>query len=403
MTRFIRTAVLALLTSGSMGCVVGTIDESTGDRALDEDPAETVDYIAAGCAKHARIFTYNPRGWEHLSLAFAANPSPCADYYVHLPAGTGDKTIPRGPKAPAEVHAYGPQFHALAEFHYGEWAKVGKLSWLDKGKLFRKRMIAQGYDPKRDTWSINELPSTTRKDPAVRQNVRDLVKGLYDGNAGDAPLGGLVWNIGVGTAMVNYSVYKPLLEDWLTDAAFWKGMNAHVRWWGQEVYASPEDVCVGSATVGQRAQHINDFAYHPAELAFAGPSAAGAARAFFDESYTPTLSAFWHGDAYRTVNTSLDNMKHHVSTQIYAARAWSTTHSYPDWRVSLAWNEQLDGASVADQGSLAKRIAQSVHDAYSNQHDEASRACSPSGAYTWCGCKVAGASFNDGWKTFQSW
>src|SRR5204862_8338020 len=125
----------------------------------DEDTTQSADGIN-GCAKHARIFSYNPRGWEHLTDAFAANPSPCADYSVHLPAGTGDKTMPRGPKSAPEIRARGAQFHALAEFHFGEWAKVTNMSWLDKGRLFRKRMVAQGYDPGRDSWSINELPSS---------------------------------------------------------------------------------------------------------------------------------------------------------------------------------------------------------------------------------------------------
>ncbi len=401
MMQALRTAALALALS-TTACV-GDIAEPAGDQTgAPEDTSESADAIA-GCAKHARIFSYNPVGWEHLTQAFADNPSPCADYYVHLPAGTGDKTTPRGPNAPAEIRAHGPRFHALAEFHYGKWSEVANLSWLDKGKLFRKRMIDQGYDPLRDSWSINELPSTTRTDPQVRQHVRDLVNGLYDGPPGSPPMGGLVWNIGVGTQMVNYAVYKPVLEDWLEDAGFWQDMNAHVRWWGQEVYARPSEVCVGSATAGQRAEQIDEFAFHPAELAFAGPAGAAAARAFFDESYTPTLSAFWHGDSYGTEKLTLVQMKHHVSSQIYAARLWAKTHPYPDWRLSLSWNEQLDGASEADLAGLAQRVAAAVRDAYSNLHDEASRACSPSGAYTWCGCSVSGASFNPGWKTFQSW
>src|SRR5262245_16286443 len=68
-----------------------------------------------GCPKNARIFTYDPVGHGHLADAFGANPSPCADYYIHLPAIAGDKTNPRGPAAVDDVHAHGPRFHALAE------------------------------------------------------------------------------------------------------------------------------------------------------------------------------------------------------------------------------------------------------------------------------------------------
>src|SRR5262249_27941011 len=73
--------------------------QETGDSAL-----------APGCARAARVFTYDPVGWAHLGKAFSENPSPCAQYYIHLPALAGDKTEPRGPGAVDEVHGYGAQF-----------------------------------------------------------------------------------------------------------------------------------------------------------------------------------------------------------------------------------------------------------------------------------------------------
>jgi len=33
----------------------------------------------------------------------------------------------------------------------------------------------------------------------------------------------------------------------------------------------------------------------------------------------------------------------------------------------------------------------------------AARACSPSGAFTWCTPEVSGAAFNPAWDTFESW
>ncbi len=396
-------AFALLVTSTMFGCVAATAEEADAEQdesteqALDEAP------VPPGCDKHARVFSYNPRGWETLTQAFADNPSACADYYVHIPAPVADKTKPRGPNAAAGIRAHGQRFHALAEFHFGAWSEVTNMTWYEKGVEFRKRMVEAGYDPKVDSWAINELPSSVRKDPTVRAHVRDLVRGLYEGPAGAPKNGGLVFTIGVGSQMVNYSAYKPALEDWTLDRGFWEQMDRHVRWWGQEVYARPAEVCVGSASPGQRAAHINAFTMHPAKLAASGPEGASAARAFFDESYTPVMNAFWGSDVYGTTNTSLADMKHLVSTEIYAARVWANDHDYPDWRIGLAWNEQLEGATAADRQALATRIANAIKHGYSDQTDEASRACSPSGAYTWCVCDVAGAAFNDGFKTFGTW
>ncbi len=335
--------------------------------------------------------------------AFAANPSPCADYYIHLPAVAGDKTHPRGGAAVDGVHAAGARFHAMAEFHWGEWSNLGGMSWQQRGREFRARMLAAGYDPARDTWGINELPSTTRSDPSVRADVAALVQGLYEGSPGSPAMGGAVYVIGMGSGTANFSVYKPALEGWLSDAAFWKTMNQYVRWWGQETYQHPEDQCVGGVQVAARSAAINEFAMHVARLAAVGPAAAGAARSFFDESYVPLQSAFWHGAPYGTEATTLEQMKHMVSTQVYASRAWAATHPYPDWRLALAWNDQLDGATEADLDELAARVAAAVRGAYDDGASTAAHACSPSGAYTWCACEVAGAAFNAGWSTFDAW
>jgi hypothetical protein len=97
---------------------------------------------------------------------------------------------------------------------------------------------------------------------------------------------------------------------------------------------------------------------------------------------------------------SLDTMKHHVSLQVYAARLWLESHSYPDGRLAFAWDET---AGTADQSrELATRLAQSIRDAYAPSAT-AARACSPTGAYTWCDCSMTGAAFNDVWKTFSTW
>ena len=357
----------------------------------------------AGCASHARVFTYGPVGSSVLADAFAANPSVCADYYIHLAALAADKTQPRGPQAVDDLHARGQQFHALAEFSWGAWSAVAGMTWAERALEFRARMLAKGYDPTRDAWAINELPSTVRSDPQVRKNVREVVQALYE-NAGKTPAnGGYVWIVGMSSGLANPGVYKGNLEDWLVDDAFWKTMNQYVRWWGQETYASPPDVCVGAAKVGERAAAVNDYAMHVAKLAAAGPAGAAAARAFFGESYVPTQSAFWRSDIYGTQSMSLDQMKHYVSTNLYASRAWAANHAYPDGRFAIAWNDSPDGVPAADTADLAHRIAMAVHDAYDVGAPPAAKACSPTGSFAWCKCDVAGAAFNGAWSAFEQW
>ena len=357
----------------------------------------------ANCKAHARIFVYGPVGHGYLSKAFADAPAECADYYIHLPALVADKTMPRGANSVKVVHDLGPQFHAMAEFAWGAWADVPQITAKQKGVEFRKRMISSGYDASRDTWSVNELPSTTKTSAAVRLAVKGIVQGLYEGDGSTPPNGGLVWTIGMGSGTTTLGIYKSALEGWLLDSGFWTSMNQYVRWWGQEAYINPKTVCVSGSNVAQRASANNAFAMHVPRLAAVGPASAQAARAFFAESYTPTQSAFWKSDIYGTSATSLDNMKRLVSTEVYASRVWAASHTYPDFRFAIAWNNSLDGATEAEVQALAARIAASVHDAYAAGDVAASKACSPSGAYTYCNCAVASGQFNDAWSTFGAW
>jgi hypothetical protein len=357
------------------------------------------------CSVHGRILTYNPVGDGRLSSALAADLSPCSDYYIHLPALAADKTMPRGPDAVNGIHALGQQFHAIAEFNWGGWANdTTSSSWTDKATAFRALMGSMGYDLTRDAWAINEVPSTWKTDAAVKQNLLDVIAVLSAPAAGSTDnVLGAVFIIGIGSDTVNYSEYKPPLETWLADGAFWSTVRLHVRWWAQEVYPSPMQMCVGSANVGARSMHINAYAMHPAILAAAGPASVANARLFFDDAYTPALSAFWDGTTYDTKTLTLLQMQNFVSTEIYAARAWATSNSYPDGRIALAWNDQLGDETEADVDALAARIASSLHYAYDEGTPSAAKACSPSGAYTYCDCDVAGAAFNESWSAFGTW
>jgi len=366
----------------------------------------------SGCPFTARIVTYNPDGWGTLLDALGANQTACAQYYITLPSITnpGDpnnKLFPRGGTALTGVRAKGANFHPVAEFHYQTWATVTNMTWFQKGVEFRRRMTAAGYDQSRqETWAVNELPSTVRTNPTVRQNVMDLVRGLYQGPSGVA-LGGAVFVVNFGhinpiPPNTTLGPYKSALKGWETDGAFWTAMNSHVRWWGQEVYTSCSKVCVPGATVGTKSSNVNAFIEHPAKLAFArgAPAAAGPARNFFNESYMPLTTGFWQSSEYGDTRLPLDTMKALASLQVYAARAWAGNHVYPDGRFAIAWNEQA--GTVDQRADLASRIAAAIAGAYGSG-GTAARACSPTGSLAGCNANLSGARFNKAWRTFDTW
>ncbi len=368
----------------------GAMEAGTPDAGLD-------------CPRHAEVVFYTQSAWNILASALAADASPCADYYLSIPAVTADKTQPRGSGQPAQIRSQGPAFHAMAEFHWASWSNAPG-SWYDRGVEFRRRMDAAGYDVSQgDLWALNELPSSVRSNAAVRQNVIDVVHGLFDGPAGAPAVRGTVFTIGLGHGTVNFSVYKPLLETWIEEASFWSAVNLHVRFWAQEVYADPSYVCVPGTTVGARSGHINEYVEHVARLAEVGPAQAATARSYFSRAYVPLMNAVWSssGNGYGNTAIPLDQMQHHVSGQVYAARAWSTNHPYPDGRLGFAWARY--NATDPELTALALRLAAAIHGAYDLGGGAAARACSPTGAYTWCQCSVAGAQFNPGWSTFSTY
>jgi hypothetical protein len=363
---------------------------------------------SAACPYQAQVITYNPRGWQPLLDALAANQTPCAQYYVVLPP-ISDKVTPRGRALVQAVRAKGPNFHPVAEFSWKAWySKPG--TWYAKGVAFRRKMATAGYDPRRgETWAINELPSTIRSRQDTRARARELIRGLYTGPRGSAPSAGIVFIVGVGQEMRNFGPYKTSLRGWLQDAGFWTAIGPHVAFWGQETYASCSRVCVPNQRgarpikIAERSTALNDYAQHIPKLAYAGPPATAAVRAFFDRTWTPVFTAFWRDPkGYGNNRIPLDTMMKFVSLETYAARAWAGPRPYPDGRVGFAWNQSPAGATPAETAQLATRLAQSIQGAYGDG-GTAAKACSPEGAYTWCAPQLPGASFNGGWKTFETW
>jgi hypothetical protein len=155
--------------------------------------------------------------------------------------------------------------------------------------------------------------------------------------------------------------------------------------------------------VATRSTHLNEFTEHSARLGFAGPPQTAPARALFDRAYLALTTAYWRDTkGYGKNLIPLAQMETLVSLEVYAARAWAIRNPYPDGRIGFAWNEHPAGASPAEVQALATRLAQSILYAY-GEGGTATKACGPTGAYSWCKAALAGARFNLGWATFATW
>ena len=129
----------------------------------------------AGSCRAARVIVYAQTDWLRVATEFAANSSPCAQYYVSVPPLAADKTQPRSGQA-AQIRALGASFHALDEINYtgwSSWVSAGSGSWFDAGVTARQRMSAAGFDVTAgDGWMLNELSSAVGQGTGVARQTR---------------------------------------------------------------------------------------------------------------------------------------------------------------------------------------------------------------------------------------
>ncbi len=383
------------------------IDAATTSDAGTTCPTYAGPTRPATCPLAAEVVIWSQNGWNALADAIAAEPSDCAEYWIDIGPVSADSTMLRAGEA-ARMHARGvANVHAMAEFHWGDWsayhASTG-TSWTDIGHLFRQRMVDAGYCVESgDTWGINEAPTGARLDSGTtRADLIEVVRALDQGLPGMPSTHGAVFVIDFGHGTSTGSLYKANIESWLSDATFWAQMNLHVRFWAQEVYTDPDVTCVAGSTLAARATHIDEFTEHPARLAAAAPSSAGAdtAQAYFGRAYTPLLNAFWGSTgAYGHTVVPLATMQMLISEQVYATRSWADTHAFPDGRIGFGFGS----AMTPDQWTiLGQRIARAIRGAY-GRSATANGACFEGGTSMWCGCAVSGAAFSSVWTGFGTW
>ena len=390
--------------------------------------------LPANCRLHAEAVFWTANDWLLLARALAADPSPCADYYISIPPLAADK---KGLRVLQDdlVRALGQRIHPVAEVTLGGatgWANwvtgAPGRTWFDAGVEFRRRMAAAGYRfDLGETWLLNEFDRSTRRDepPYNRAAMRDLVRGLYDGGGTDPPSPGIVE---IGIAYTHQNIpdvpqYKVEMKSWLEDSAFWEYVGPRIRFLAKEAYPDARFWGVAGSSRHERTEHLTQYMEHLINLVEAGPPGIEGVREFMRRAYLPLGNATWPalgpdpfsppfccGHGWTLI--PLDEMLHFVSEQVYGVRHYAGRHPQgaPAGRLGFSWqptnNFDLPPAEwLAAREAVAARIAGAIHYAYRQGGASPEGACSPPGSgEDWCsGGDVFGAAFTDAWTTFESW
>ncbi|HET6623935.1 MAG TPA: hypothetical protein VFG70_05345 [Gaiellaceae bacterium] len=364
----------------------------------------------AACRPLRAVF-YAASDWLRLATKLRASGSPCAEYYISVPPIVADKTTFRRDQA-RRIRALGPNFHALAEVHFTTWnrwvASTGS-SWHTAGVTARQRMAEAGYDVALgDSWMLNELNSAVRRgDGNARANVREFLRGLYEGD-GRRPTKGAVLVIGFGQRTSNVSVYQSTLQAWLADSAFWTDMSTYVADWSQEVYGDLRAHAVPGSPTLVRREYLNDYLQHHLVLAGAGPPEIETARAYLREAYSPLANGAWPREsAWGWTMVPAEQMAAYLSAQVDALRAFSTAAGQARDHWGFAWAPSNTtgmpaGDFAAQTGSLLDRLAAAVRDSGAvDPESPGSGACGADESL--CAVDLADARHNEAWRSFRAW
>jgi len=368
--------------------------------------------VSSGCRPLRAVF-YAATDWRRLATKLAANASGCAQYYISIPPLSDDKTQERSDEA-WRIRALGSNFHAMAEINmsaWGTWVADNSSTWFGAGVEARRRVAAAGYDVSLgDTWAVNEFSSAVRQGSGTaRTDARDFVHGLFAGDGTLPTAQGAVFIVGMGQGTTYLTTYKTNLENWLQDSAFWADMSTYVSDWSQEAYGDFRNYGVTGSPLATRRDYLNDYLQHEVVLAGAGPDTT--ASAYLQSAYSPLANAAWQWTSgYGWTSIPFDQMQNYVSAQTYALRYFSQTTGQAQDHWGFAWApNNSTGISSTDfttqSGAILDRLAAAIHDSDQplDPSDPGSGACGPLGQNLWCGGEIAGAWFNDAWKTFTTW
>jgi hypothetical protein len=395
------------------------------------------------CEQPVEVVVWTALNWNRIADGFEDNPLPCAEHWISLPPVSGDVTRLRLPRVFDEIRAHGPNFHPMGEFVLGGpsgwyvWVNADpSRTWYQAGVEFRRRMVAAGLDvTKGETWLLNEFNrSTVRGSPPAnpaepyysRADMRDLVRGLYEGDPGMPPAPGAV-EIGINYTHQNIpdaAVYKQELKDFLLDSAFWADMDGRVRWMIKEAYPDARYHGVPDSTRTKRRRQMEQFLFHMADLAAAAPKEASVAKEVLRDTYMTLGNATWKAQGpinnfaggHGWTTFPLEDMLHFASEQVYAMRYYADAHPKfgPAGRLGFSWQptnppppspHNMPAAEfLAGQDAIAARIGEAVRHAYAGRLAPAIDACRPPGSgEQWCNSVVPEAEFTSAWLDFAYW
>src|SRR5918999_1373473 len=208
----------------SSRCLIGVMIAlvAGASACADESSSEAV---RPGCEAEADVILWGGVQWVEFGTAIADNASECAEYFLTIPPQDSERSALRGQGAFNEIRRLDPSIHPVAEIRFtGEtgWRKwvVGPHPDFAPGRTFyeagveaRRRMAQSGLDvTKGETWAFNELsPEVLENIPGWREEVREFLRGLYDGEPGMPKARGIVFNIFVPSDTTDASRYKESL------------------------------------------------------------------------------------------------------------------------------------------------------------------------------------------------
>jgi hypothetical protein len=371
------------------------------------------------CEAEADVIFWGGVQWVELADALARNSSQCAEYFITIPPQDADRTMLRDRAALDELRR--PRIHPVAEIRFT--GETGWRSWVtgphpdfaegrtfyDAGVEARRRMEQSGLDVENgETWALNELsPEVLDDAPGWRDDVREFLRGLYEGEPGMPKARGIVFNIFVPSDTTDVTAYKASLQAWLEDEAFWSDLDRYVEFFAEEVYPSPLTWGVADASLEMRTEYLNDYLFHMLALADAGPETADAARSFLRSAFVPLANAAWpHEGIGKTNLVSAETMSAFVSAQVEAIRDYpGAQREDKRHKIGFAWAPNAKEPSYSRKGRnmVLTRLASAIRAAYEEEPDEEIGACGTPGEDDLCAADVEGASLNDAWKIFASW
>lgn len=429
MRRFrLPLALLALLAAAAL-LAAGSADPGSAAKPHEDTPVASLEPAKTAAAWRALVARrplelrsqatcrplrgvfYAASDWLRLATKLAAAASPCAEYYVSVPPLVADKTTFRRDQA-WRIRALGPNFHAMAEIHFATWTRWVQStgsSWYTAGVTARERMAVAGYDVALgDTWALNELTSAVRRgDGNARANIREFVRGLYEGSG--RPTRGAALVIGFGQRTADVSVYQNTLQGWLADSAFWTDMATYVSDWSQEVYGDVRSYAVPGSAVMTRREYLNDYLQHKLVLSGVGPAEIEPARAYLREAYSPLANGAWPREtAWGWTMVPWEQMAAYVAAQVDAMRAFSGSSGQTRDHWGFAWAPSnttgLPNADfVAQTGQILDRMAAAIRDSSAGLDPETLVTGACGAGDVLCAVDLPEAAHNGAWRSFRAW